>query len=206
MKVMEAISRRKAVREYKSTPVPRDVLLEILAAARLAPSGGNFQNCYFGIITDEDKKRELANAAGGQLWIATAPVVIALCAQVDYNTAELPQDDFSLEVNKLRFGEEILRHLESCEDRQGVGILWANGSPLIPGTHITLAAASHWLDTCWVGYLDVQKAGQVLNLPSDFACLFLMPLGYAAEEPKQTSRKPLQELVFHNTWGVKHHV
>lgn len=204
MNVNEAIVRRRAIRNFASTPIPDDVLQEILEAARWAPSGGNGQNCRFGVVTDETKKKELAQAAGDQMWIASAPVVIALCSQISYNTADLQEDDFSLTVNRLRFGERLLRHLEICEDRRGIGLLWANSCPLIPGTHMTLAAASFGLDTCWVGYLDVARASEILNLPGDYACLYLLPIGYAAAEPEtRTSRIPLAELTFYNTWEAK---
>jgi len=186
-----------------NTPVPKDALKDILEAGRLAPSGGNGQNCYFGVITDPGKKKELAKAAGEQMWIADAPVVIALCSYIDYSTAGLPEDDFSLVVNGLRFGSDLLTHLAQCRDKKGEGTLWANGCPLIPGTHMTLVATCHGLDTCWIGYLDVLRASEILNLPDNMACLFLLPLGYAAEEPRQKSRKPLDELVFNNTWEAK---
>lgn len=96
MNVNEAIVRRRAIRNFASTPIPDDVLQEILEAARWAPSGGNGQNCCYGVVTDETKKKELAQAAGEQMWIASAPVVIALCSQISYNTADLQEDDFSL--------------------------------------------------------------------------------------------------------------
>lgn len=82
--------------------------------------------------------------------------------------------------------------------------MWANGCPLIPGTHMTLVATSYGLDTCWIGYLDVQKAGQILGLPENMACLYLLPIGYPAQEPKKKStRKPLEEITFYNTWEAK---
>lgn len=203
MNVREAIEKRRSIRRYAPTPIPEQALNDMLEAARLAPSGGNGQNCYFGVVTDLVKKKELAVAAGEQMWIAEAPVVIALCSAVDYNTATLPEDDFSLEVNRLRYGHVYLKHLESCPDQRAVSTMWANGCPLIPGTHMTLVATSYGLDTCWIGYLDVQAAGQILGLPENLACLYLLPVGYPAEDSKRSTRRPLKELVFHNTWEAK---
>ncbi|KAF0194227.1 MAG: nitroreductase [Bacillota bacterium] len=204
MNLMEAITKRRSIRNYAPTLIPREILDEILEAARLAPSGGNGQNCCYGVVTDEHMKRKLAQAAGGQMWIAEAPVVIAFCANIEYNTANLPEDDFSLAVNRLRYGREMLDYLSGCKDKRGLGIMWANACPLIPGTHITLAATNHGLDTCWIGYLDVAKAGEILSLPSNMACFYLMPLGYAAVEPKKKStRKPVEEVVFYDKWEAR---
>lgn len=107
MNVREAIEKRRSIRCYATTPIPEQALNDMLEAARLAPSGGNGQNCYFGVVTDPARKKDLAIAAGEQMWIAHAPMVIALCSAIDYNTANMPEDDFSLEVNRLRYGGGI---------------------------------------------------------------------------------------------------
>ena len=40
------------------------------------------------------------------------------------------------------------------------------------------------LSACWIGDLDISHcADRILGLPSDVTCLFLMPVGYAAENP-----------------------
>ncbi len=56
------------------------------------------------------------------------------------------------------------------------------------------------LSGCWVGYLDIKKASEILNLPDDIVCLFLMPLGYAAEKEEKNEKKSLEELVFYDKW------
>lgn len=205
MNVNEAIMKRRSIRSFLSTPIPEEMLREVLEAGRLAPSGGNGQNCYYGVVKDTEKKKQLAEASGGQMWIAEAPVVLALCSRVDYNLAVLPEDDFGLRVNQLRFGTELIEYMNKYEDRLAMGRLWENGCPLIPGAQMSLAATARGLDTCWIGYLDVSRANEILKLPEDMACLFLMPIGYAAREPKKSSRKPLGEVVFYDAWEGKKH-
>lgn len=203
MNVKEAIIKRRSMRSFLPEPIPEEVLREVLEAGRLAPSGGNGQNCYFLVVTDEARKQQLAEASGNQMWIAEAPVVIALCSRVDYDLATMPEDDFGLEVNRLRFGRGLIEFLNKYEDRRAMGRLWTNGCALIPGAQMSLAATAHGLDTCWIGYLDVDRANEILKLPEEMACLFLLPVGYAAEEPKRSSRKPHDEVVFHETWEGK---
>ena len=43
MDVLEAIQARHSVRDFLSKPVPKDVIMKILAAAARSPSGGNGQ-------------------------------------------------------------------------------------------------------------------------------------------------------------------
>jgi nitroreductase len=202
MDFMETVRRRRSVRAYSAEPVPDEILDQILEAGRLAPSGGNAQNCYFGVIKEQSIKEELARAAGGQDWIAGAPVVIAYCSYVDEDLAALPEDDFGLIVNQVRFGKDFITYLNQYPGRKAVNTFWENGSPLIPGEHIALAAANFGLQTCWIGYLDIGRAGDILKLPDDVVCLFLMPLGYPGEAPSPSRRKPLAGIVFHDQWTL----
>ncbi len=69
----------------------------------------------------------------------------------------------------------------------------------IVATHMILAAAAEGVDSCWVNFLDPEKAAEVLGLPADEEVLMVMDLGYAAEGagplPNHSSRKPLEETV-----------
>ena len=203
MELMDVIRTRRSVRKFKSDPIPDNVLLEILEAGQLAPSGGNGQDHHFGVIKKEETKRRLAQAAGNQEWIATAPVVIAYCTSIDHDLKDLPEDDFGLIVNQARFGEDLINYLNQYPDRRAVNKLWKNSTPLIPGQHILLAAVNRGLSGCWIGYLDTDQAGEILNLPDNKVCLFLMPLGYPGEEPIEKELKTLEEIVFSEEWGQK---
>ncbi len=77
MHVHEAIRKRRSVREFLPTPVPDEILMKVLEAAGLAPSSSNRQQWRFVVVRDEDRRRSLARIANSQMWIASAPVVIA---------------------------------------------------------------------------------------------------------------------------------
>ncbi len=69
----------------------------------------------------------------------------------------------------------------------------------IVATHMILAAAGEGVDSCWVNFLDPEKAAEALGLPENEEVLMLMDLGYAAEGAgplaNHDSRKPLSETV-----------
>ncbi|MDD4690528.1 MAG: nitroreductase family protein [Eubacteriales bacterium] len=79
MEVFTAIQGRRSIRKYESTPVEEEKLSKVLEAARLAPSASNLQNWKFIVVRDENNRFKLAEAAGGQSWVAQAPVVIVAC-------------------------------------------------------------------------------------------------------------------------------
>lgn len=197
--LLTIVRRRRSVRHFRPDPVPETALQRIMEAARWAPSGGNGQNYLFGVITDQRQREALANAAGNQQWVAEAPVIIACCARL-HRPAE--EGEFSRRVNELRWGEAAWTWINSCPDPYYQSLFLMNSAPLIPGAHIQLAAAACGLGTCWIGYLDIARASEILQLPADVRCYFLMPLGWPAEtEARPSSRKPLSEITFGDAWG-----
>ena len=200
MTVFEAITKRRSVRNFKNTPISSGVIDEILESARLAPTGGNTQNHIFGVITDNNLKTQLAQAAGNQMWIASAPVIIAGCADISWDIANQSEDDFGLIVNYLRFGKDFVKFMKEYPDRRACMKLWHNGSPCIAMEHMVLTAVSHGLSACFIGYLDVDKASEVLNLPKDLICLFLLPVGFADEIPNDKKLKSIEDISFYDKW------
>lgn len=77
MNVMTAIRERRSVRKYRDKNIPEEILAELLEAARLAPSAKNFQFWRFIAVKDAKQRKKLAKAAGGQNFVAEAPIVIA---------------------------------------------------------------------------------------------------------------------------------
>jgi len=61
MEIVEAINRRKSIRAYKSDPVPREILKEIMELALRAPSWGNTQPWEFAIVAGK-KLEEIRQA------------------------------------------------------------------------------------------------------------------------------------------------
>ncbi|MCD6471746.1 nitroreductase family protein [Candidatus Aerophobetes bacterium] len=77
MEVKQAIQERRSVRSYEKREVPEEKIKRVLEAARLAPSASNRQLWKFIVVRDQKRRRELAQAASNQNFIAEASVVIA---------------------------------------------------------------------------------------------------------------------------------
>jgi len=78
--VLEAIKKRKSVRGYLEKKIPEDFLLEIMEAARLAPSASNRQPWKLVFVKDKKLRQQLIPASRNQSFIGEASVVIAGCA------------------------------------------------------------------------------------------------------------------------------
>jgi nitroreductase len=121
-----------------------------------------------------------------------------MCADI---SNAFPSTDFELVVNDARFGREFVSYTERCPDLRAMAKFWANSVPFIAGAQINLAAISFGLDACRIGWLDTDEASRILGLPEDIVCLYLMPIGYPAEQLGPASRSELRSMVFFEEWG-----
>ena len=60
--------------------------------------------------------------------------------------------------------------------------------------HLCLAAAEQGLGTCWVCNFDKERCHQLFHIDDPEEVAVLIPIGYAADEPKEKNRKPMNEI------------
>lgn len=75
MEALEAIRKRRSVREYTGEPIPRADLEQIVDAARLAATGSNRQPWEFIVVTERAMIERLKVAAN---WMDKAGAIIAV--------------------------------------------------------------------------------------------------------------------------------
>jgi nitroreductase len=75
MDALEAIRRRRSVREYTGDPIPREDLEMIVDAGRLAATGNNRQPWDFVVVTEREMIDELKVASR---WMEKAGAIIAV--------------------------------------------------------------------------------------------------------------------------------
>ena len=88
MELQQAIAARRMVRNYRDEPVDREVLERLIDDARRAPSAGFSQGQRFVVVTDADRRQQIADLGGEQQyvemgfdpWMSRAPVHIVPCA------------------------------------------------------------------------------------------------------------------------------
>jgi len=66
--------------------------------------------------------------------------------------------------------------------------------------HMTLAAASLGLGTCWIGAFYEEKVKEILGVPQGIRVVALLLLGYPAEQPGPRPRKSLDEVLAWEHW------
>lgn len=77
----------RSIRSYTDEPVSDEMLDQIIRAAWHGPTSMNAQEISLVVVRDATKRARIAELAGGQPWIAQAPVFITLV--IDFNKTEL---------------------------------------------------------------------------------------------------------------------
>ena len=168
MEFFEALKARHSVRAYADTHVEEQKFDQILEAINRAPSAGNLQAYEVYIVTQSDRRKDLAAAALGQNFISQAPITLIFCAHVDRSTA--------------KYGQRGAQ-------------LYCIQDATIACTYAMLSATALGLSTVWVGAFNEDKVSRIVNAPQTHRPVAMLPIGYAAEEPRIRERRSLSDLV-----------
>ena len=168
MDFFELIRARCSIRAYQPRPVEAGKLTRILEAANRAPSAGNLQAYKIVIVHDAATRKALSRAALHQDSLAQAPVVLAFLAHLDASAA--------------KYGNRGAT-LYSLQDAT------------IACAYAQLAASALGLGSVWVGAFNDEAVGDALKVRAGWRPVGLLSIGYPAETPEPTSRRPLNELV-----------
>lgn len=150
MSFNECVEKRSSIREYKTDKVPEYVIMEALRIGNQAPSAGNLQARDFIIVTKKETKEELVDAAFGQKFLLTAPVIIVCCANLS-----------KIETHYQERGRE----------------LYALQDVAASVSYIELYLVGKNYGSCWVGCFDESKVSEILRLPNDVRPVILLAVG-----------------------------
>ncbi len=75
MNFIELATQRSSVRNFAPMPVEKEKLLQVLEAARIAPSAANFQPWHFIVVT-EPVLLQLIYPLYPREWLKSAPLII----------------------------------------------------------------------------------------------------------------------------------
>jgi nitroreductase len=177
MPVRDAIARRVSCRAYQHTPVPQAQLMQILEAARLAPSACNQQPWRFAVVRNPDLRRRIVEEGflpGIKMtWAIDAPVQVVVGMERSFVTHRI------------------------AASVSGVNYPWVDIG--IAGEHLVLAATELGLGTCWIGWIKPRVVGRIVGWPASVKPVVVITVGYASDPatgtPPASRRRPLAALV-----------
>jgi nitroreductase len=203
--VGEAIRQRRSIRKFRNDPVPREMVDEILEAARLAPSGSNRQPWRFLVVTDPEEKARLRQICWDQAFIEQAPVVFICCADLlaysRPSRLKRSQEFIDYGVTQTLSGRFADPEFRSALLNLPDSDLSAFVAPAVANTyiaieHMALTATALGLGSCWVGALGGQgEINSLFSLPETLVVAAVLPVGYTDKVPPPRPRISLSEML-----------
>ncbi len=190
--LLKLIQRRRSLRRYRSQPVPREWVGQILESASWAPSAHNRQPWRFVIIDSAATKELLATSMGSRL-------------RRDLSADKLPQamidKDVSRSYHRITSAPLIIVVCMTLADmdvyaddrRNSHERTMAVQSAAMAGQNMMLMAASLGLGACWMcaPLFCPDLVQQVLDLPPDWVAQGMVTMGFPAQS-RQKTREPLE--------------
>ena len=190
------LKNRRSVRKYQARPVSRELIEQVLEAARWAPSPHGRQPWRFVVLTRQEPKIQLADQMG-ETWrqnlqmdgqnteivnirleksrqrILDAPVIIISCLYLE---------------DLDRYPDERRQADETTMAIQSIGAAIQN---------MLLMAYELGLDTGWMcaPLFCPEVVCEALDLDTRLIPQALITVGYAAADPQRRERLPLSSLV-----------
>lgn len=199
--LMEALYTTRAVRHFRSEPVPEAAIARVLDAAIRAPSGAIRQNWRF-LVLREPAVRSAVGALYGQSFREVyTPERMAQAA--DEQQARVFRSAAHLAEH---MGDEppvlILACLENTPDGPPAGRV--AGASIYPAVqNLLLAARLLGLGTC-LTTLHTRHEAEVkalLEIPDHVDTYALIPLGYPATAFGPVRRRPATTVTYYERWG-----
>lgn len=183
--MINTLLNHRSIRKYKSEPIVKSDLDEILEAGCRASTTGNMQVYSIVSTTSQKIKDELSPCHFNQPMIKNAPVVLTFCA--DFN----------------RFNKWcVLNNAEPGYDNF-LSFVTAAIDALLVAQNVCIAAESKGMGICYLGTTTymADKIIDVLNLPKGVVPVTTVTIGWPDEEPSLVDRLPLKAVVHEDVYS-----
>lgn len=177
----ELVQKRQSDRKYINKPIAKELVLQIIESARLAPSASNSQPWTFVVVDKEPIRTEIANATVTNglpinKFALDAPIIIAIVIE-----QPKPLTRLAGWLKKRDFP-------------------WIDIG--IAAEHICLQAAELGIGSCMIGWFDEKQVKQSLHIPKDKKVGLLITLGYTPDNYlyRQKIRKSLDKILKFNCY------
>lgn len=192
MTVEEAINSRHSVRQYKKgTPIPENVLNEILELAGKAPSSWNLQHWRFLVVQEQANKDRLLPLAYNQQQVSDASAVIIVLGDLQANlSAPIVYAQAPENIRDMMTGQ-----VNGAYQMPQVARDEAIRNASLAAMQLMLAARGKGYDTVAMGGFDKDAVVKELNIPDRYIPVMMLALGEAASPGRATGRFGLEQIV-----------
>jgi nitroreductase len=174
MELDKIIQARRSIRKFKSNSPNWREIIECIDAMRYAPMAGNNFSLKVILVEEEDKIREIAEAAQ-QPFIEQAKYVVVVCTTP--GRTETSYGEKGTIFLKQQAGAAIQNFLLKITEKK--------------------------LATCWIGYFAEKEVKRILDIPDEIQIEAIFPIGYAFSKPEPKRKIELDAFLYFDKYGNK---
>ena len=194
-------SRRSPNNFLEGHPVPKEDFQRIFEMVKLAPSAFNLQHTKYIVVTDNDKKDQIREAAFNQYKVHSASAVIVVLGdkKAHEHTAKINEGILFLGIVNQGQYEDIVEETVNFYKTRGEQFQRdeAIRNASISSMMFMLAAKEYGWDTCPMIGFNSEEVGKILNVDENYEPVLLITMGKEKESSRRPRgyRKPVQEFV-----------
>ena len=157
MNVYDAIMKRRTIRKFSQKKLAKEQLVKLADCARMAAFGANMQPLKFAVI--DDKK--------------TLDAMFPSIKWAGYLADGAPKENERPVAYIAILGDNTIKPNGAFETEAGAAV-----------TTMMLAAEEDGIASCWLGAIDRDALSDLLKIPEKLSLLYLLALGFPAQESK----------------------
>lgn len=204
MDFSEVVKKRRSVRAFKSDPVQKETIIELLEAANMAPSATNSQPWTFLVLEKKDIEA---------LYMITEKAF-------DERFGAMPKEEVDKKLSRLSIPDEnkfkgLSRFYKTLGGAPAVIVVCVNkgdcdynnllniASASAAVQNLLLAAYNKGLGSCWMmGPLQKREKAirALLDVPPDQNIIAIVPVGFSEKEPLPPAKAAVEDKTL---WGLR---
>jgi nitroreductase len=196
MDFVDVVKKRRAMRRFEDGGVDRAVLERIARLAQRAPSGGFSQGQRLVVITEPERRREIARICGEEFYEADFGPWISECAAQFVPLV-------SEEIYHRRYREPDKLQEDGSEIDWPIPYWWVDVGATME--NIWLAAVNEGLGCGFVGTDELAALRDALGVPAEFTPIGVMPVGRPLPDVRSPSLKrgwvPFEQFARWERWS-----
>jgi nitroreductase len=172
---IELLNAHRSIRKFTAKPIEQDTLNTLIKAGQAAATSSFIQACTVIQVSAGDRRDALAEMAGNQQYVSSAPVFLVFCADMKRHQLACGMHDAEMQSG---FTEQFLTASLDCA-------LFAQ--------NVMVAAESLGLGGVYIGGLrnKIEAVSELLELPELVYPVFGLCLGHPDQNPEVKPRLPL---------------
>jgi nitroreductase len=204
--VEDVVLSRHSIRRFQDRPVSDDTLLKLFSLSQRAPSDWNLQPWRWLVLREREDRDRLQKLVRGETLVLKAP--IAIIALANTREWEHATEHMREHIESGRFTEEQAQAKvklinDAFRDNVDRAREFAVKNTMLALMTLCLVAQGEGLGTGFLGDFDEESIRQEFEVPDDWAVAAVLTLGYPAEDPPKSLRKPLGDIVQWDKIGGK---